>query len=166
MENYLKPEFLSQETFKLRRDGKVIGYIAGCFDIIHLGHINLFKFVKKYVDVLVVGLDHDRTIELSKGRRSYFNIHERTKILNEIKSVDYVLHIDKIFNFNDSNAHTIYEDVVKKIRPQVLSSASFSDSFIDKRINTAHKFGINYLPYNGENSNRCSSSDIRRINKI
>jgi len=40
----------------LRSKGKKIGLITGCFDVIHIGHIRLFRQAKARLDVLVVGV--------------------------------------------------------------------------------------------------------------
>lgn len=50
-----------------KRARKKVGLITGCFDVIHVGHVELFQFAKKYCDVVVVGLDSDETIKLNKG---------------------------------------------------------------------------------------------------
>jgi len=52
---------------KFRKEGKKLGLITGCFDILHIGHIKFFREAKKRVDFLMVGLDNDKSIKLSKG---------------------------------------------------------------------------------------------------
>jgi cytidyltransferase-like protein len=42
-----------------RRKGKIIVFTNGCFDILHPGHIRLFKFAKSKGDILVVGINTD-----------------------------------------------------------------------------------------------------------
>jgi D-beta-D-heptose 7-phosphate kinase/D-beta-D-heptose 1-phosphate adenosyltransferase len=56
-----------------RRDGKTIGLVTGSFDLIHLGHINLFRFAKKHTDIVIVGLDNDQTIKLVKVNNRHIN---------------------------------------------------------------------------------------------
>lgn len=63
---------------KAKKSGKTVGLITGCFDVIHLGHVELFQFAKKHCDVVVVGLDSDETIKLNKGPgRPIHNISQR-----------------------------------------------------------------------------------------
>ncbi len=44
---------------KCQSGGGRVGLITGCFDVLHIGHIKLFKWAKKRVDLLIVGLDSD-----------------------------------------------------------------------------------------------------------
>ena len=52
---------------KHKKRGKTIGLITGCFDILHIGHIELFQSAKNQVDILIVGVENDETIKRSKG---------------------------------------------------------------------------------------------------
>ena len=61
-----------------RKIGKTVGLITGCFDVIHAGHVDLFRFAKKHCDLVIVGLDSDETIKLNKGpNRPIHNIAQR-----------------------------------------------------------------------------------------
>lgn len=39
----------------------------GCFDVLHRGHIELFKYAKSLGDYLVVGIDTDERVRAAKG---------------------------------------------------------------------------------------------------
>jgi len=85
---------------KTQKSDQTVGLITGCFDIIHLGHIQLFQFAKKYVDILIIGLDNDQTIRLTKGpNRPIHKYTERVKFLSEIKSIDYIFKINPKSNY-------------------------------------------------------------------
>ena len=64
---------------------KVI-WTNGCFDILHRGHIELFKFCKSQGDYLVVGIDTDKRVKQNKGPDRPFNKEEdRSFFLESIK---------------------------------------------------------------------------------
>ena len=55
-----------------RKDKKVV-WVNGCFDVLHRGHIELFKYAKSQGDYLVVGIDTDDRIKRCKGDNRPFN---------------------------------------------------------------------------------------------
>jgi len=70
---------------------KVI-WTNGCFDILHRGHIELFKFCKSKGDYLVVGIDTDKRVKQNKGPDRPFNKEEdRFFFLQAIKYIDKVV---------------------------------------------------------------------------
>jgi len=70
-------------------------WVNGCFDIIHSGHIDLLWYAKRFKshdNKLIVGLDEDERIRLTKGKnRPINNILERIKIMENLKMVDEVV---------------------------------------------------------------------------
>ena len=73
------------------------GWINGCFDILHPGHLELFRAADDVCHKLIVGIDSDSRIRERKGREPIFNQSERAEILSAIWNVDYIL----TFNTND-----------------------------------------------------------------
>lgn len=70
-------------------------FTNGCFDILHLGHIELLKFCKDLGNV-IVGLNSDTSIRKLKGvTRPIFNQYERRALLESIKFVDQVVIFDE-----------------------------------------------------------------------
>lgn len=68
----------------------------GCFDILHRGHIELFKYAKSLGDYLIVGIDEDQRIKESKGNsRPINNVDDRKAILESIKYIDEVVTFSK-----------------------------------------------------------------------
>jgi D-beta-D-heptose 7-phosphate kinase/D-beta-D-heptose 1-phosphate adenosyltransferase len=66
-------------------------FTNGCFDILHLGHIELLKFCKDLGNV-IVGLNSDTSIRKIKGvSRPIFNQYERKALLESSKFVDQVV---------------------------------------------------------------------------
>ncbi len=67
-------------------------FTNGCFDLLHSGHVFLFKEAKKLGDVLVVAVNDDASVRKIKGpRRPIFPLRERLEILDAIQSIDYLI---------------------------------------------------------------------------
>ena len=76
-------------------DEKII-WTNGCFDVLHRGHIEMFKYAKSLGDKLYVGIDSDEKVKLDKGKdRPVNKLNDRKFLLESIK------YIDKVFIFND-----------------------------------------------------------------
>lgn len=70
----------------------------GCFDILHVGHIKLFKYAKSLGDQLIVGIDSDARVKELKGESRPINNQFCRKIL--LESIKY---IDKVVIFNSED---------------------------------------------------------------
>ena len=91
---------------------KKIGFINGCFDILHLGHLKMIQYCRKYCDYLIVGIDSDKMIKKTKGAHRPFNNEKNRKFfLENIKGVD------KVFIFN---SHQLLTEKLKKIKPDIM----------------------------------------------
>lgn len=67
-------------------------WVNGCFDVLHVGHIELLKHAKSLGDKLVVGIDSDDRVKEMKGEERPFNrASDRKKMLEAIKYVDEVV---------------------------------------------------------------------------
>lgn len=77
---------------RLKRAGKTVVFTNGCFDLIHGGHIHLFRWAKSRGDVLVVALNSDASVRrLAKGPgRPIFPLAERMEVIAALEAVDYV----------------------------------------------------------------------------
>ncbi len=77
-----------------RKDKKVV-WVNGCFDVLHRGHIELFKYAKSQGDYLVVGIDTDDRIKRCKGDNRPFNkLEDRVIMLESIKYINEVVFFD------------------------------------------------------------------------
>ncbi|MGQ9617547.1 MAG: adenylyltransferase/cytidyltransferase family protein [Candidatus Aminicenantia bacterium] len=71
---------------------KIVVFTNGCFDILHPGHIRLFKFAKSKGDILVVGINTDSSVRKNKGEgRPIFPLKERIEVLSAVSYIDYIV---------------------------------------------------------------------------
>jgi len=99
---------LSEE---LKSKGKRIVFTNGCFDLLHAGHISFLEAAKNFGDVLILGLNSDRSVTTLKGKERPINMQaDRAYILAALEVVDYVVIFDE---------DTPYE-LIKAIKPHTL----------------------------------------------
>lgn len=106
-------ETLSEDTklFLKKFEGKKIVFTNGCFDILHLGHVEYLNEARALGDALVVAINSDASVRRIKGPdRPINNENDRKEMLLNLRSVDCV----QIFN-----EETPLE-IIKLISPQVL----------------------------------------------
>ncbi|HUU91419.1 MAG TPA: D-glycero-beta-D-manno-heptose 1-phosphate adenylyltransferase [Phycisphaerae bacterium] len=78
-----------------RARGETVAFTNGCFDLIHAGHIEYFDFAGRQGDVLVVGLNSDRSIRALKGpERPICPQEQRARVLSAIEVIDYIVIFD------------------------------------------------------------------------
>jgi rfaE bifunctional protein nucleotidyltransferase chain/domain len=84
-------EKLKEEINRLRKEGKIIVFTNGCFDILHVGHTRYLKEAKKQGDFLILGLNSDESVRSLKGEtRPLIPESERADVVAALESVDYV----------------------------------------------------------------------------
>lgn len=94
-----------------RGAGRKIVFTNGCFDLLHVGHVDLLRFCKTCGDIVVVGLNSDASVRENKGpSRPVLNEQERASLLEAIEYVDYIV----IFDEKDPSK------LIEQIRPDVL----------------------------------------------
>ena len=105
------PYILKNIAERLKKEGKRIVFTNGCFDIIHPGHIKVFREAKKNGDILIVALNSDKSIKMIKGKkRPLLNQKARADIISSFETVDYVT------IFNEPTPFKL----IKKIKPEVI----------------------------------------------
>jgi len=96
---------------ELQARGKKIIFTNGCFDLLHAGHVRYLETAKSFGDVLILGLNSDRSVTALKGEGRPVNTQlDRAYILAALEAVDYVVVFDE---------ETPY-DLIKAVRPHVL----------------------------------------------
>jgi len=88
-------EFLKKNT-NLRQAGKRVVFTNGCFDLLHIGHVRYLQHAKSEGDILVIGLNSDRSVRTIKGpKRPVIAERQRAEVLASIGFVDYVILFDE-----------------------------------------------------------------------
>lgn len=89
-------------------------FTNGCFDILHRGHIELFRFCYKQSIMgrpAVVGVNSDRSIKELKGtNRPIMGEEDRLAVLKAIKWIDYIVVFDTKSVF----------PVIESLKPKIL----------------------------------------------
>jgi len=95
---------------------KKIVFTNGCFDLLHLGHIDYLAKAKDLGDILVVGVNTDASVtRLNKGKnRPITDQQSRATLLASLFFVDAVVLFDE---------DTPYE-LIKTVQPDVLVKGS------------------------------------------
>lgn len=131
----------------LQKKGKTVGLVVGSFDIIHLGHINLFRCAKRHVSVLMVGLDNDATIRKTKGKKRPINNYKRrSELLSDLITVDKIFRIGKVFKHGDKESYNYFSNLLNKIKPTHTFTHAASDSLSNERKELAKAAGVKYIP--------------------
>ena len=75
-----------------------VGYIAGVFDLYHIGHLNMFRRAKEQCDYLIVGVVTDEGVRLKKGVEPFVPFEERVEMVKSCRYVDEVVAIPPTFS--------------------------------------------------------------------
>ena len=79
-------------TSAARRRGLRIVATNGCFDLLHYGHVSYLERARKLGDLLVVGLNSDRSVRQLKGpHRPLARAKQRAAVLAALACVDAVV---------------------------------------------------------------------------
>ena len=82
---------LAQRARELRAAGKKLVATNGCFDLLHVGHVRYLQAARRLGDVLVVGLNGDRSVRELKGNgRPVNNEGDRAETLAALGCIDFV----------------------------------------------------------------------------
>ncbi len=78
-----------------REEGRTVVFTNGCFDILHAGHITYLTRAGSMGDMLVVGLNSDRSVKMIKGeKRPVVEQDQRATVLGALECVDYIVVFD------------------------------------------------------------------------
>ena len=87
----LDMEQLAARARELREQGRKILFTNGCFDLLHVGHVRYLRRARALGDLLVVGINGDRSVrELKGANRPINNEQDRAEVVAALESVDLV----------------------------------------------------------------------------
>ena len=102
---------MKRRIAQLRKQGKIIAFTNGCFDILHLGHVSYLQAAKKGNRVLVIGLNSDISVRKIKGPKRPINSQKaRAFVLAALECVDFVTTFDEDTPYN----------LIKYVQPDIL----------------------------------------------
>lgn len=82
---------LEERVVELRRRGRTVAFANGHFDLLHVGHLRYLRDAREQADVLIVGLNDDRSVAALKGEgRPIVPAVERAELLAALEPVDFV----------------------------------------------------------------------------
>jgi rfaE bifunctional protein nucleotidyltransferase chain/domain len=104
------PELLAERA-EWKAAGRAVVFTNGCFDLLHPGHVALFEAARSQGDLLVVGLNSDRSVRALKGEgRPLVTETERAETIAALEAVDRVVVYDE----------DTPRDVITALAPDVL----------------------------------------------
>ena len=99
---------------KANKNKKVL-LTNGCFDLVHLGHINFLKKCKEKSDIMILAINSDESVRKLKGSsRPIHKLSDRVNFLKELSFIDYIV------EFNEQTPIKI----INKIRPDILAKGN------------------------------------------
>lgn len=141
----------------MKNKKKTVAYIGGTFDLMHNGHVSLFREAKKIADFVVVSLNTDEFNEEYKGRKPVMSLQERIDVVSSCKYVDKV-------DINDGGRDS--KPAILRNKPDYLIHGEdwvkgeifLKQLDIDKKFLKENGIEVRYMPL----VNGISSTELRR----
>ncbi len=87
---------LVERRAQWKQQGQRVVFTNGCFDLLHAAHIRLLEKARGLGDVLVMGINSDRSVRVLKGSgRPLMPEAERAEVLAALACVDAVTIFDE-----------------------------------------------------------------------
>jgi D-beta-D-heptose 7-phosphate kinase/D-beta-D-heptose 1-phosphate adenosyltransferase len=140
-----------KELQMLPKNKKIV-FTNGCFDLLHTGHIHTLKFAKNQGDILIVGLNSDKSIKRLKGEsRPIHNQNTRLQVLSSIYAIDYVILFDEDTPLN----------IIRELKPNILVKGG--DYNIDNIIGKEYVDNIIIAPFQNGISTTITINNISNL---
>lgn len=132
---------------------KKIGYCPGCFDLFHIGHLNLLRNSRENCDYLIAGVVTDEVYRKYKRKMPFIPFEERFNIVNSIKYVDETIAIDEQIMDKIKAWNTIHYDFH-------FSGSDHTEDWNDAR-NILENEGVRFISF--DYTENISSTQIRNV---
>lgn len=132
-----------------------IGYMAGVFDLFHIGHLNMFKRAKEQCDYLIVGVVSDEGVRRFKKTQNFIPFDERIEMVRSCKYVDEAVEIPENFG-GTRDAYRMYHFDVQ------FSGSDYEnnpDWLADKEFLKKHGSDMVFFPY----TQSTSSTKLKKL---
>ena len=107
----LTSDDLQSAVDKAKAQRRKVVFTNGCFDVLHLGHIDYLSKASDLGDLLIIGLNTDKSVKRLKGHgRPINNQNARASLLASL------FFVDMIIPFSEDTPYTL----IKTISPDVL----------------------------------------------
>jgi D-beta-D-heptose 7-phosphate kinase/D-beta-D-heptose 1-phosphate adenosyltransferase len=111
-------------------------FTNGCFDIIHVGHLDLLKRCKEMGNIVIVGLNSDASISRLKGPERPINaLEKRVAFLSALTYVDYIVVFEQ-----DTPA-----ELLAQLRPSILVKGG--DYTVEQLVGREHAGEVRIVPF-------------------
>lgn len=95
----------------IKAKNKKIVFTNGCFDILHAGHVSYLQKARQLGDILIVGLNSDKSVKRLKGEGRPINTAlDRAAVLAGLSCIDFIVIFEEDTPF----------ELIKKVKPDVL----------------------------------------------
>jgi len=128
-----------------------IVWVNGCFDVLHRGHFELFKYAKSRGDKLLVGIDSDEKVRAAKGDDRPINCQEDRKF-----ALQCIKYIDEVVIFNTPGE---LECLIRKIKPVMVVGSDWKDKPV---IGSQYAQAVYFFERMGDYS---TTNTLRRLNE-
>ncbi len=135
----LEREVLKETVRSLKEGGNKIVFTNGCFELLHIGHVQYLQAARAEGDILVVGMNSDHSVRQIKGpRRPVVPENERAEVLASLACVDFV----SLFDEPDPLA------IISSLLPDVLVKGAdwAEDAIVGRDIVEAHGGRVVRIP--------------------
>ena len=140
---------------RLKRQGKVVAFTNGCFDLLHTGHVDTLERIRRLADCLIVALNSDASVRRLKGRhRPIVPARERARLVAALKPVDYGTLFSEDTPLN----------VIRALRPDILAKGGdwSPGRIVGREVVESYGGRVAVLPYL---KGRSTTGLIRRVRK-